>query len=271
MAEYLALPYLSSGLCNTLLQCSPAHALYEQNNRERDDTDASDAGTAIHDALLEGIDRIGIVDAADWRTKAAKEQRDLLRAEGKVPMLAHKVERVKLAVAAAKDFIASSEIADVFDSGKPEQTLIWKEGEILCKARPDWLSENFLLHVKTTQGSAQPESWIRNQLAPSGYDVALAFYERGAIAAGLEDRQHVFLVIEQDAPFGCSLVALAPAMRDLAHRKAKRAIDLWASCQEKKRWPGYPSRIAYAEPKPWEETAEEEAEVRAFDYVGDAL
>lgn len=256
MQEYLSLKALSSGLCNTLLQCSPAHAKCEQDNRQDDATEASDTGTAIHDGLLEGMDRIQPIDALDWRTKIAKELRDQARAEGKIPMLAIKVEAVRKAVEAAKAFVAGSEIAGVFDSGKAEQTIIWQENEALfCKMRADWLTDDhsLMLHVKTTQGSAQPESFIRNQLVPMGYDVAAMFYERGAgLTLASAPPRSVFLVIEQAPPFGCSLVGLSPAMQELASAKVERAIRTWAQCSASGKWPGYPSRIAYAEPTNWQ-------------------
>jgi len=211
-------------------------------------------GTAIHDALLEGIDRIAVIEADDWRTKAAKEARDAARTEGKIPILARKVEQVEDAVSAALSFIEKSEIAGVFHRGKPEQTVIWKEESLICKARPDWLTDDrsILLHVKTTQGSAEPSSWIRGQLTNMGYDVAWAFYQRGC-PVGLS----VFLVIEANAPYGCSLVGLDPAMQDLADRKVSRAIATWQQCKATGKYPAYSSRIHYAEPRAWQLEEEE--------------
>jgi hypothetical protein len=263
MADYLALPFLSSGLCHRILTCSPFHARYEQQNREQDDTTASDTGTAIHDALLEGIDRIQAIDAPDWRTKAAKAARDEARAAGKIPMLLHKVWQVEAAVMAARAFIEGSELAGLFDDGQPEVTMVFETDGVLCKARPDWLSgdHSILCHVKTTQGSAQPDAWIRSQLVNSGYDVACAFYERGLYSLpgdGKESPTSVFLVIEQSAPYGCSLIALDPAMMDIAERKVARAIATWRQCVATDRWPAYPSRICYAQPKPWQLAEEEE-------------
>ena len=266
MAEYLDIKALSSGLCNTILQCSPYHAKHEQDGRPNDPSSESDIGTAIHDALLEGIDRIAVIDADDWRTKAAKEAREQARAAGQIPMLARRVAQIEAAVESAKAFIASSELAGVFDDGAPEQTIIWREGDVLCKARPDWLGADLsvILHVKTTAGSAQPDSWIRNQLIGCGYDVAAAFYERAVYSLpgeGKDAPTSVFLVIEQEPPHGCSLVGLAPALVDLASRKAERAIRTWQKCHKSGRFPCYPTRIAYAEPRPWDIAQEEERDV----------
>jgi hypothetical protein len=265
MAEYLKARGLSASVCNQLLQYSPFHARYWQAADTQDDTAASDMGTAIHSALLEGVDAIVALDFKDWRTNAAKEARDAARTAGKIPMLAHKVAALEMAVGAAKHFIVGSELAGVFDSGEPEATLIWQEGALTMKARPDWLSadRSLMLHVKTTAGSANPDSWIRNQLTPMGYDLALAFYERGlnAVTESPCIIKSVFLVIEQEPPHGCSLVGLDPASLDLARRKADRAIRIWEQCKRTGKYPAYPNRICYAEPLPWDAARFEEKEM----------
>ena len=272
MGEYLLMAGLSASRINTLLQYSPFHAYHDEGGEP---SEVSDIGTAIHSALLEGVDNIVTIDAEDWRTKDAKAARDAARAAGKIPMLARKVSQVMSAVEAAKRYISSSEIAGVFDDGKPEQTVIWKEGEMLCKARPDWLTNDrsLLLHVKTTAGSAQPDSWIRNMLTGMGYDVAASFYERGCYQAKIETKsggvvQSVFLVIEQSPPYGCSLIGLDLAMQDLAARKVERAIATWQRCKATGIYPAYPSRICYAAPKPWELEAEETREFTATELEG---
>lgn len=268
MAEYLAMRCLSASTCHHILTYSPHHARYWQTSDERDDTEASDTGTAIHDALLEGVDRIAPIDAGDWRTKAAKEARDATRAEGRIPLLAHKALRVIEAVKAAKEFIAGSEIAGAFDTGAPEQTVIWEEDGLRCKARPDWLTERWHVSVKTTKGSANPEAFIRGPLVQMGYDVAALFYERGLAFAANAAPVTVFLVIEQEPPHGCSLIALDPAMADIANQKVERAMAIWRKCKASGIYPSYAPRIHYAEPRPWQIA---EAEQSALDAAYDEL
>lgn len=263
MRDYMLHRGLSASRAHTLLTQSPRHAITVTDDEP---SEASEIGTAIHDALLEGVNRLVAIEADDWRTKAAKEARDAARAEGKIPMLARKMVQIEGAVNAAKAFVETSEIAGIFSRGKPEQTIIWNEGDLICKARPDWLTDNrdILLHVKTTQGSAEPSSWIRNQLVPMGYDLAAEFYARGLHVA-TDDRLaptlvSLFLVIEQTEPYGCSLVGLAPAMQDLASRKVDRAIRIWQECKRTGKYPCYPSQIHYAEPMAWQLSAEDEIE-----------
>ena len=266
MREYLSLKALSSGLCNTLLQYSPFHAKHEQDGGPSDDSEASDMGTAIHDCLLEGRDRIVSIDAADWRTKAAKEARDLARSQGGIPMLAHKVSQVEAAVKAAKEFVAGSEIAGVFDSGKPEQTVIWKEGDILCKARADWLSDSWHISVKTTTGSANPKHYTRFTVSQQGHDTGLAFYRRGMEALGIEV-EHRILLIEQDA-LGVCCFGLAPSKLEYANGRIDRAISIWQQCQKSGVYPAYPTQTCFAEAQPWELASEQEEQMNvAYDSI----
>lgn len=250
MQTYLLHRGLSASRLHTILTQSPFHAYHAEGGEP---SEASEIGTAIHDGLLEGVDRIVTVDADNWMTKAAKEAREKARAEGKIPMLARKVDQIMNAIQAARSFMATSELAEQWAGvSSSEVTMIWNEDKMICKARPDWLSgdRSLMIHVKTTQGSAEPSSWIRNQLTSSGYDIAAAFYQRG-IAALEAVPLSVFLVIEQNPPYGCSLVGLDPAMQELADRKVERGIRIWQQCKATNKYPSYSSRIHYAEPKAW--------------------
>lgn len=246
MDDYLAMRGFSASKARTLLKYSPFHAFHGVKSGP---SEVSETGTAIHDALLEGVDRIVRIDADSWRTKAAKEARDMARAEGRIPLLAHKVANVEAAVKAAKAHIAASPLAGIFERGKPEVTVVAEDDGVTLKIRPDWMTNNLdtVLHVKSTKGSAHPEAWARTQLEPMGYDVAAAFYER--VLNG--HPQSVFLVIEQSPPHGCSLVAMSPLMAQIAAGKVERAIRTWRECRREDRYPAYPVSITYAEPKSW--------------------
>lgn len=260
MEEYLAIPAFSSGLAHTILTASPRHAWTDSwlnPNLEPWNSEVADIGTYAHACLLEGgTSALHMVDADDWRTKAAQGQRDQARAEGKLPILARKVSQVEAMVKAARAYIAASEIAGIFDSGKAEQTLIWSESmvacEVLCKARPDWLSETILLHYKTTKASVNPLSFSRTA-SNMGYDVAMMFYLRGLEAVKPDhEAQHFLLAQEQIEPFACKLFDLSAPLADVAAHKVSRAINAWASCMNSGKWPAYDGAIHSIELKPWD-------------------
>jgi hypothetical protein len=257
MDVYLSEQAFSGGLAQTLLDKSPLHAWTESPwnpDRAREDNGVADLGTFAHACLLEGgTSSLVVVDAPDWRTKAAQQARDDARAAGKLPILERKVSEIWTMVKAAQAFVESSEIAGVFSTGEAESTIIFDVDDVRCKVRPDWLTADrrICLSFKTTPGSAAPDSWIRTQLP--GYDVGIVLYERGVSTIADADTwcRVVTLVQEQKAPFSCSLIGLAPAWAALADAKLSVALATWKSCLEAGKWPAYPTRIAWAEPKAW--------------------
>lgn len=278
MAAYLAdpcvTPSLSSGCAHTLLTASPFHAWCGHPKNPRriacDQSVAMDKGSIIHAMLLENTEENVVeIDAPDFKTKLAREARDAARAEGRHPILAHKLAGLRALVTAARSYLDRSDLAGILeDGGVSEATMLWQDDGVWCRARPDWISgdKGVLLHVKTTGGSAEPGEWIRTQLLRMGYDISAAHYERGARALGMDRAQSIFLVIEQDPPHGCSLVGLTPALRDLAMNKTERATTIWRHCVSRNFWPCYPSAIAYAEAPAWALAQAEDDEIRGFGF-----
>lgn len=263
-------PSLSSGIAHTIVAQSPLHAFTDHPRLNPHHVSVEktvfDIGTAAHEALLQGLDRCEVIDAPDWRTKDAKEAREAARAAGKLPLLTKHYAPLETMVETAKAYLARTELAGLFADGEPEATIIWQEGATWLRARPDYLSNDrtVMLHYKTCSGSAQPEAFIRGPLCSMGYDMAAAFYDRGLAEVAGTMPKSVFLAQETSPPYSCSLIALAPALADIASSKVNRAIELWTHCMTTGRWPAYPTRIAYAEPTAWMLAAEQEHEYKRF-------
>lgn len=263
MSDYLALKRFSSGLAHRLMAYSPLHARLASPwnaSRDTDSSNAADTGSAAHKMLLEGTeDGIQVIEADDWRTKAAKELRDAAYVQGRIPMLVGKMDAVRSMVEVARSYIARSELKGVLDDGEPEVTLLFDLDGLPCKARCDRLTTDrrICLSYKTTQGSANPDSWIRTQLPQ--YDIATVFYEMAVmLACKAEQTTCVHLIQEQQFPHACSLVALSPAYHDLAAHRMDMAVATWKACEASGKWPAYPTRICHAEPKPWQQAEAEE-------------
>ena len=268
LQEYIAdpcpEPSLSASIAHVLLTQSPLHAFMHHPRLnpggERDESTKADVGTIAHGMLLENDEsRIVVIDADDWRTKAAKEARDAAYAAGKVPMLAKQERPLRKMVEEARKAIANSELADAFADGKPEQTLMWQEDDIWLRSRPDWLTNDHrtVIDFKTTTGSAEPNSWIRTALG-NGNDVQAMLQVRGVKHLYKPHNvTFVFMVQEQNAPYAVSFVGLDPVFLDMAGHKLERAITLWRDCMQTNTWGGYPSRICWMSPPAWAYTEEE--------------
>lgn len=261
-------PSLSSSVARTLLAYSPEHARYQHPRLNPDyapgESEIFDLGTAAHAYLLEGEMGFEIIDAADWRTKAAREARDAARLLGKTPILAHRWDGVKAMVDLIMERLSDFEGEPrPFTKGQPEQTLIWQDGGVWCRARLDWLHSDHRTvdDLKTVSGSANPETWGRS-LWGMGYDVQAAFYLRGVKAVFGTDAQFRFVVAEHEPPYALSVCALDPAGLELADRKVRRAINLWRACLEDGHWPGYATHTCTIDLPPWEEAKVMEQEMR---------
>ena len=179
--EYHGSAGLSASLTKTLLSRSPFHAWQDSPlNPTRTQQEASrlDVGTIAHALLLEGVDNVEVIDAADWRTKAAKEQRDEARQAGKVPVLRHQYGQIIDMAEVASNSLA--ECPDMnglkWSDGKPEQSIFWQSEGVDLRARLDWLANDYsiILDYKTTELSS-PAAWMR-AIPSNGYDVQAAHY-----------------------------------------------------------------------------------------------
>jgi len=248
-------PSLNASIAHCLLTATPAHAFMAHPRlspqQEREESSRLDLGTIAHGLLLEGDDtRVVVIEADDWRTKAAKDERDAARLEGKLPILVKDFDIVSNMVVAAKATIAESEIANDFAEAIPEQTLIWQEADIWLRCRPDKATPDWrvVFDYKTCAGTAHPAVWAKSSMVRYGYDLQAAINLRGVKALKLAKKTtFIFLVQEMEPPYALSIVSLAPSWLTLADDKLRVAMSLWKGCTRKNEWPGYPARVAYVD------------------------
>jgi hypothetical protein len=262
-------PTLSASIAHILCTASPLHAWTAHPalnpNHTPVEKDHYDFGTAVHAVLLEGVEICVPIEAADWRTNAAKEAREQTRAEGRIPLLAHDYTRLLQLVSAAKRQLADHHASPrLFTDGKPEQSLFWHEPDgVACRARIDWLRDDFVAidDLKTTSASANPDLWSR-RLFDHGVDVQSEMYRRGAERLTGVRPEFRLVVIETTEPFALSVVSPGPDVELIARKKVDYAIALWEKCLRENSWPGYARDVAYAALPAYEESRWLEREIR---------
>jgi PDDEXK-like domain of unknown function (DUF3799) len=248
---------LSSSIAKILLDQSPMHAWMAHPrlnpNYKPDENARFDLGSAAHMLILEKrIDGIVIIEAKDWKTKLAKEQRDAARANGQFPVLRYQFEKMEAMAIAANQYLETTELVGILENGSIEETFIWEEEGIYCRCKPDVLAadKRIILDYKSTE-NAEPETFIR-QIGRMSYDLQAELYVRGIkYCTGIEPT-FIFLAQEITAPYACSLIALANSYREIGKTKIARAMRIWKSCLKSNQWPAYSNRISYAEPSPWQ-------------------
>jgi hypothetical protein len=252
-------PSLSRSIAHKILSQSPLHAWHAHPrlnpDRQPIESGTLDNGSAAHALLFEGVEAF-VVDADSWRTNAAKEQRAQARKDGLIPLLAHQAEEVNRMVSAIAAQLDQLDVTPrPFTDGKPEMTLVWRDRGVLCRARLDWLRDDFTFvdDLKSTGTTANPREWARRQIWGKGLDLQVAMYRRGVRVLKGIDAEFRFIVVENQVPYALSVVSLAPDALALADAKLDRALDVFRECRDTDLWPSYLPRVHYVEAPPWNE------------------
>ena len=153
-------PSLSSSTVRTALSQSPLHAKmhHPRYGDAHEESSRADLGTAAHAALLGGDERIVVLDADDWRTKAAKDARFAARRTGKIAILRDTSEALPAMVESARRTLAAAGIN--LDACRCEHTAVWCENGQWCRARPDIVAPvDYAIDYKTAT-NADPATWM---------------------------------------------------------------------------------------------------------------
>lgn len=271
MRDYLAdpceSPSLSSSIVNDLIARSPAHAWLNHpklGGSANQATRPADIGTVAHALLFGGGEAIDVVDAADWRTKVAREQRAASEAAGRISVLSKDHGTAEQMMYIAVKYLARF---GLLIDGYAEPTIVFHAGDVLCRCRPDWVAsdQSAVIHYKTTEASARPQDFARGIMTRSGYDNAVAFYRIGIRAAFQHDNtRHLILVQEQEPPYACSMIVLSSMLMALATDRVMRAVAKWGACLTSGEWPGYEYAPYVADAMPWQ-LAENERQMQQED------
>lgn len=233
-------PSLSShmavlGLTRSWLHVQSAHPRMG-DARVRQDSDCMDNGSLLHMLVLGSGPEIVQVDADDWRTKAAREARDAARSEGKLPILASKIEPAR----EAAERMRKSFPVDLAKC-KTEVTGIWQSGEAMCRMRLDaWCADELtIVDLKTTEDANSAASG--GYVVRFGIDVQAAAYLDGMRTIQPEHAGKMRFLLhfcETVAPFAYVTAELSGEMLSIGEAKWKRAKAQWSSCMATGIWPG---------------------------------
>jgi hypothetical protein len=237
---------LSQSGARVLLECPAIFACERQHPPEP--TDAQEFGTALHSLILGTGVEVVVVDARDWRTKAAQEARLEARAAGKVPLLADLAERAQEMAQAVQNKPAAVQL---LTEGRPEVSAYCPDPQtgVMRRARFDYLRDDLIVDYKTAH-SANPEEWRRNA-ARFGYHLQHAWYVDLARDLGLQVRGLVFVVQAKTPPYPVTCVELVPAAVEVGRQKAQLALQMFRDCTEAGVWPDYADQIVPVDLPDW--------------------
>ncbi|AHB31663.1 exonuclease VIII [Arthrobacter phage vB_ArS-ArV2] len=233
--EYHKDPALGSTSLKTLATRTPAHWKWEAEHPVH--KDVYDIGTVAHSLILEGDESgVVIVDATDWRTKAAKEAKDGARAAGKIALLQKEFDPIL----AMRDAVMAHPLARAaFTGHRAEHSVFWEEDGLALKCRPDAWQPGKLWDLKSTI-NADPNEFGKTA-HNYGYHQSAAHYIDGIKELTGEELPFGFVLVEKTAPYLVSVVELDWEAIDLGRALNDRAKRIYRDCTETGKWPGYPA------------------------------
>ena len=208
-----------------------------------------DFGKVAHQLVLGVGSDVTVIDAPDWRTKNARDQRDHAYANGQVPLLVSEYDKA----AAMADAIANNKLAaGVLSAGKAEQSAFWTDPAtgIWRRARFDWLRATEVVDLKTC-ASADPDH-IQRAIHNYGYHQQAAWYLDAVRDLGhCDDPAFVFVFVEKAPPHLVHVVQLDADALAKGAELNRQAIGVYADCQRTGLWPGYADDITTLSLPPW--------------------
>jgi hypothetical protein len=247
----------SSGARALLPPSCPAKFRHEQLHG-RPSKPAFDLGHAAHSLVLEGDStRVVIVDAEDWKTKSAREQRDAAQAAGLVPLLADDWRVVQEMAAALRAHPIAAALFNP-ERGQPEQSAFWQDEThgVWRRARFDWLpdltpSGRLIVGDYKTTVSAEPRA-LAKSAANFGYHQQAAFYLDAVTALDLADEAaFVFVSQEKTAPYLVTAWELDREALDIGRALNEQALAIYAECMATDVWPNYTDDVALISLPAW--------------------
>lgn len=242
---------LSATGAKLLLQ-SPAKFRWQQDN-PRKSTAAFDFGHLAHKLVLGEGAEIVVIEAADYRTKAAQEQRDAAQAAGKIPALHNEYSR---AVGLADQVLCDPVAGPLFEHGHAEVSAYMHDTVtgVRLRCRFDWVVGNpedyvTIVDLKTTQ-DAEPGEFSRSAVK-YGYHLSAAWYIGVAcdVFHTTPDRVRFLLVAaEKEAPHLVSVTEWDHGALEHGDQLCRQAIDLYHHCSSTDTWPAWPGHDAKVHP-----------------------
>ena len=193
-------------------------------------TAAMQIGTAIHALALEGRDTLVSCPAeylasnGAMSTKAAKDWKAQVEADGYTVANAETTERIKRASAAVLAYLASQQIDP--EKGIVERPIYWERSDgIACRALPDLLvSSRLCIDLKTTSDLSD-RAISSACFGDFSYWLQVVHYLEGIKETYGYDANFVFVFVETERPYGVRAYSLSADDHAWAFNKRERLIE----------------------------------------------
>lgn len=217
-------------------------------------------GTAVHTLVFGCGAKPVLVEAPNWLSKAAQNQRIAARAAGDIALLPQEMEKASTMATVLRRHPLASKLLDPA-AGRAEQSLFWRDEPtgVMRRARLDWLpnpvaGKRLIVADYKTANAIDDES-VAKAIHEHGYHTQADWYLDAVRALGIaQDVAFLFVFQMKSAPFLVRVVGVPEIAMQIAAAKNRRAIKTYAECVRTGRWPGYGEAVSYIELPGWAES-----------------
>jgi len=261
-------PSFTQSLAKILIEQSPLHA-YQAHPRlnvptadEDDEVEKYDKakaiGNAAHAIMIRRGKKLAIIDAPNFKTKAAQTDKQAALISGAEPILRkHYNTAQEMAQSAGEQLRRIPGCEKAFTDGDGEVVIANCEDGLWLRSMVDWITPDIreVWDLKTSGMSASPYA-TGKQMASAGWHMQAAMHERILDAldpAGAGRRRFFYVCQENSEPFALTVNEIGEAALTIGRKQIDYAIKMWAHCLTKNVWPSYPLRIIRPELPAWAE------------------
>lgn len=122
------------------------------------------------------------------------------------------------------------------------------------KARPDWLSGNVILDLKSCEDASK--DGFSRAVAKWGYHVQAAFYLDVCAALNLGKEHFFFIACEKEPPYAVAVWELEPADIETGRSTYRRLLARYLDCVVDDKWPAYSQNVEKLSLPTWTAKAE---------------
>lgn len=126
---------------------------------------------------------------------------------------------------------------ELIEQGQAEVSLFAERDGRLFKCRPDWVGDDYLVDIKTTQDANIEE--FSKEIYKRRYHVQAALYMRICETLGIAKERFYFIAIQKSNPPRINVRQLHESALDIGACELDDDLELLAECEKSGNWFGY--------------------------------
>jgi hypothetical protein len=141
-------------------------------------------------------------------------------------------------LSSAIEVLTDSVSAQYWTQGVSQPTLLSTEFGMLFRGRPDWVTADCIVDLKTTRAGVDDRSIARTTFN-LGYHYKLAMYRRWWKRATGVEKRGVLIFVEQNDPWDVVVVPVPDVVLSLAEEQGLKILQQLRGCIDSGVWPGH--------------------------------